>query len=657
MKFPEKFGRLLARLWPFWLPLVLLFALPHTRPFGRIASDEFVGPIVEMVAGENSQAAMPAAAAHPDDFDLLLWHRWDSRHNNLDYYSYGASDANNYDQLVKLQRRFPAQPLLSAPSLQHEFGLPSSEEPYYDYGPFRTDAALIAKHLRQLRESAQSGAKLEPDNAFWWVALAHAQWRANRYDLALQALERAAKCPRYDDHTLELARRLMRAQQRYGAPPFFEKFRIIEDVRMADQNAHKKPALAWSFHATRLRAKGEAARALRWAGALLIVGDLMQRDPNAIATIKAGALWQSKAYGIAPAKKGVLSSRAFAQFARAQGRADLAQLAPQLAARSQRVQALAGKDSGRYGEMIWLRRGQLDKWVNLLEGLPFVIAGDLFYLALWWLSANLLLWRARAEPSSRRERVGLALATMLPLLAAGALGLWIVIASDGGGFSLAQALSGSVAVFGLFGAPFVLALCCALSVLRRHRASFQLPPRVDTEMSLSRWSRAFLRWFLPACVTVCVLFLLLCWASWLAATARGWGSVDVLALLPPDRQGFTGSLSWDSTGPLLLSYAVFLCALCLLIWFYRWRWTMPLAVRPLTQSALRWWKESLGVALVVLSWFGLLLALRSAPLLREADARLERTLRTGDLAVAANNRQRVVVHHEISRHQPRPKRL
>ena len=220
---------------------------------------------------------------------------------------------------------------------------------------------------------------------------------------------------------------------------------------------------------------------------------------------------------------------------------------------------------------------------------------------------------------------------MLPLLTLGTVGVWGLIAFDGLGRVLVTALAGSALTFGLGGAPFVLALCCALIVMRRHRARFQLPPRIDTEMALANWSRLFLRWCLPVCVLSSILFLLATWTTWLVATARNWAYVDVLALLPPDRRGFTGSLSWDSTGPTMLSYAVFLCVLCLLIWFGRWRWTMPLALRPLTQSALRWWKESLGAALVIVSWLGLLLALALVPVTREADARLERALQVGDL--------------------------
>ena len=405
MKIAERFGRFLVRLWPFWLPLALIFALPLARPFGRVISDDLVDALAEMVSGQ-TPVALPAAATHSDDFDLLLWHRWNSRRNNRNYYSYDTTDANNYDELVKLRRRFPDQPLLIAPPLQHALGLPSSEEPYYDYGPPQRDAALIRKHLQQLGESAQSGSKLEPDNAFWWVSLAHTQWQSNRYDLSLVALERAAKCSRYDDHTLELARRLVRAQKRWGAPTFLDKLAIAEDLRSGDQNAATNRAAAWSAHARRLSAKGDVTRALRWAGALLVVGDLMQRDPNALATMRAGEAWQSLAYNIAPAAKGATNARGFAQFARAGGRVDLAQLAPQLAARSRRVAALAGKSNGRYGEMVWLQRDRLDLWVNLLEALPFIVTSYLIYLLLWWLSANLFLWRARAEPSSRRGRVG-----------------------------------------------------------------------------------------------------------------------------------------------------------------------------------------------------------------------------------------------------------
>ena len=634
MKIIERFARFIVRLWPVWLPLCLIFALPFTRPFGGIISDALVelvlSPFTEEMPGE-----MPAASAYPADLDLQIWHRWDNRRNSYRYY-YGEPDTDQ-SAIIKLRQRFPAEPLFIAPPLQHQLGLSSLEFPYYSYTRPGRSKSEIAAELKRLREAVIAGRKLEPNNAFWWVSLAQIEWRSKNYDATLRALERAANCPRYDDYTMQLARRLVRARQRYGDATLFENLDMMEDARSSDDSKRGAVGAVWSAHARRVRAKGDVARALRWCGALITVGDLMQRDPNARGSVEAGALWQRAAYSAAyPPKATVIVSKRvayFANFARQNGRADLADKVPQIEARSRAVQGLLGDDNWRYRNLVWLHPGQLDKIVNLLEALPACATAVLCYLSLWWMSANLFLWRARGEPSSRRDRVWLSLVTIAPLLALGGAGLWFVLSSAGRSWPFDYTM-GSLAVFAFFGAPFLLAASCSLVTMRRHRADFALPPRVDMEMRLSPGARAFVRWFLPLCVASSVALLLIGWALFLVANWRDWGNVDLLKLLPPDRQGETNSLLWDSTGvPLPLIYGVFLCCVSLVIWFGRWRWTVPARVRPFTQGALRWWKESLGASMVIVAWFSLALALASWSVTQSAEARLERVLKNGELAV------------------------
>lgn len=625
------------RFWPTWLPLLLLFMLPWARPFSRILSDEIGGELSQMITGQEPTSPMPAASAHPDDFDLQLWNSWHQQRHNFRY-DYSARTARYEADAQRLRKKFPDEPLLVAPPIQHEMGMSSWIEPWYDYAAPVTTPAAIAQEIKALRAAATRGQQLEPDNAFWWVAMAQIEWRSKRYEATLTALERAAKCSRYDDHTLDLARRLIRVRQRYSAPSFFDKLEIIEDARSANGNDLKRIAQPWSIHARRLRNKGDAARALRWMGALLVVGDLMQRDHNAWTTADAGGTWQNLAYKtVPPSKKGKViaanTSLDFIRFARANGRPDLAELTPKWAAHSRQIQTLARPNSGRYSQLVWLRAGDLDKWMNLFEGLPFVLAGNLIYLALWWLFANFCLWRARCASSSRRDRVGLGATTTLVLALIGLIALWFIIDTGGGALTFFVALMGSLATFAFCGAPVVLALSCALITLRRNQARFNLPPRLDTELALAPWNRAFLRWFLPVCVLATIALFVASWALWLLATARGWGAVDLLKLLPPDRNGVTGSLIWDSTGPPLLVYSVMMCAGCLFLWFWRWRWSMPTDLRPLTQGALRWWKESLGVSIVALSWIVLALAVASLPLFNRAEAQLERVLKVGELKV------------------------
>lgn len=637
MKTAEKFGRLLVRFWSAWLPLLLLFVVPWARPFSRILWDEIGIALTQMATGQKAMSSMPPASAHPADFDLQLWNSWYQQRNNYRY-DYSNRAASYETNVQRLRKKFPDEPLLFAPPIQHEMGMSSWMEPWYNYGAPASGPADIARELKALRTAATRAQRLEPDNAFWWVALAHIEWRAKHYEAALAALERAAKCSLYDDHSLDLARRLIRVRQRYGAPSFFDKLKIIEDARGADGNKLLVIAQPWSVFARRLRTKGDNARALRWAGAMLVVGDLMQRDSNAWPTARAGIVWQNQGYNIGMTTRiksdSLQNAHNFARFARANKRPDLAQMAPQLAMRSQRVQALSGEAHGRYGDLIWLQRGKLDKWMNLFEGLPIVLAGNLIYLSLWWLFANLCLWRARCAPSSRRERVGLGATTTLALVFVGLGGLWFILIDTGGGtLTFFVALMGSLAAFAFCGAPFVLALGCALLTLRRYSARFNLAPRLDTELALAPPARALLRWFLPVCALATVALFVASWALWLLATARGWGTIDLLKLLPTDRNGATNSPLWDSTGPPLLVYSAVLCVGYLLIWFWRWRWGMPADLRPFTQDALRWWKESLGVAIVALSWIFLVIAVASLPLFNRTEMQLEHVLKVGELEI------------------------
>ena len=639
MKQFSRFAGFVGRFWGLWLPLLLVFALPLSRPTARIITDPLVLSARRWLDPQTRPNAMPDAANYPRDFDLQVWHLL---HTQRDYSSQIENDARA-SEVARLRSRFPREKVLVAEPLLFELGV--WRERYWFFAPpiGKPAPAQLAAELKPLYAAARQGARMEPNNAFWWAALAHIEWRANRYSASLVALERAAKCPYYDDFTLELARRGLRAQSRFGAPLLDDKRRLLSLARDYDTARQIASASAWGQFAKRLSAKGtksDLARALRWSGALGAVGDLMQRDPNALATLQAGASWQNSAYRAAyPAGVKQASARQarvyFVAFATRNGRPDLARAATSHAARAREVERLTTifNRSTIYNET-WSAPGDLGRRLEWVQALALGSASCLFYLALWWLMANLLLWRGRGAPSSRRDRYGLALGFAVPALALTGLGIWALLSARPGPTSPRMMAYISALCFAFAGAPWVCALACALLTMRRHSARFALPPRVDMELSLSNWSRGFLRWFLPLTVACSALVFVGGWILWLVAFWRGWSNVDLLALLPPDRNGFTGSMTWNPTDePAPLIYGIFLCALCLSLWFAKWRWTAPRDLRPLTHGALRWWKETLGALMVTLAWFALLASLVCWPLVHQTEARLTRVLQNGELSV------------------------
>ena len=665
MKSAARFGRLLARLWPLWLPLVIVWALPLTRPVARLQM--FGSPLIrynvvsmgelwrELLWDSSDSKAnpLPDVSAHPTDLDLHLW-QWSWMN------SWGGETVTRPVDAT-LSKRFPDQAVALALEIRQSNlddalgnlggqpvtpppGGPGGAPPGGGVAASRPSSAKIAR----LEKLARAGQQLEPGNAFWWIQEAVAQELREQPKRALLLLERAARCSVYDDKTREIARRSLAAFEGRHALAWEEKLEIA--TRIVTNEDTGQQARFWGNRARFRRKSNDTSGALRYAGALAAIGALMQQPSNTGANYDNGRLWQMEAWRLSlPAptrirpRKAPDASEQFAAFAARNGRADL--VAPTRAQAAQaRVNAKLLEDSDYYQYQaggIWLRTDKLDVWLQSAQIGGVVLLCAMIYLASWWMLANIFLWRAQNVPSSRATRVGLSSAVVLTLVGLALWSAWWFGTHDSRPpaapatwhFEARQVIFGSLSAFAFVGAPFVLALLIAFATMRRHRARFGLPPRVDTEMSLSRGSRRLLRWGLPSVVIGSVATLLGGWALWIAAVWFNWRTVNVLALLPPDRNGVTGRFDLSLSDAPIFGYGIFLCVLCLVLWFVKWRWGTPRDLRPFTHGALRTWKEALGGAVAWMAWLYLLLAIIGQPLRARADARLDDVLKRGEIAV------------------------
>ena len=639
-----RFGKFVGRFWPLWTIWAIIWLTPishgvaHRHLFGSIYEANSAVSLRDFwreIAGnwnEEIEDPLPAAQTHPRDLDLALWENvW----NSQSFYGRGRSN-NATPDLDGLIKKFPDQIIAYAPALQNELQI-------HDWNGVHI-VIMGESDDSQLRATARRAHQLEPNNAAWLVAQALSASRRGDFAETLKLLQSAANCPFYDDKTLEIARRVLGAHARYGALEDYEKRAIFDKIR-ASNGGGWETIRFFGNRAAVLRTSGKTQQALQWSAAMAKIGALMQRDPNSPATIYDGREWQFQAWNLgAPRKRGnkTSASELFARYATQQGRADLAATTRAQAKRVNEInQLIASSANNDWDEEFWLRADNLGDYLSLGEigGFCLICAG--IYLFGWWLTVNLFSWRAGGVASSSAARVGLALVVVVPLLLAATASLWFSIFADQ---RLNGALNprflayengfGSLGVFSFVSAPFVLALIIALVILRRHRRDFDLPPRVHTEMALPIWARALLRWFLPLGVIGTLLCLIGGWALWILASWNGWLTVDLLAWLPPDRNGKISSLMWDmQDNPVPFIYGIFMGVVCLLAWFSKWRWATAKHLRPLTHGALRWWKESLGASIVVLSWAYLLVALLSWPVRQQADARLNRVLQSGELSV------------------------
>ena len=499
LKLLRRFGAFTLRFWPLWAPWILALLLPFSRPIARIWSDPLGSGIVEFFSRNyDNRGPMPAADKYPADFDLKLWHllNGEGGFSGGDYFRMRYGQNLDLSAVSRVRKRFPNETLLYALPVQNALGIRF----WNQYYGSQSNSNGTQAQARALAPLVERGRQLEPGNALWWLARAQIEWRLGRRDQTLAALERAARSPYYDDKTLEIARRVIAARERYDAPLWASRREMLAGLRGFEAELQINAGSAWSSHGLNLQKRGDVAGALRWSGALAAIGDLMQRDPNAPSTLRVGRSWQKYAWraGNPAGTRGKLlpnGAQTFAAYAAQNGRPDLASATNSQNARGQAVEKIVGSYARwqYYRDEPWLKAGGLQARMELLEGAAAAAVAMVFYLAVWWMAANIFGWRARGAPSSRAARMGLpTVITLLLATLAGACGWWFLTVQGptvGPTPMLGQVVGGTLSGFAAVSAPFLLALGCAGWTLWRHRAQFSPSPRVDMELALAPWAR------------------------------------------------------------------------------------------------------------------------------------------------------------------------
>lgn len=634
------------RFWPLWSVWLLIAAIPVSR---EVAGVHFLGsPLVSLYDQPWRQSfgrgkefnGFRAARTHPRDLNARLW-RLSLMMKGLDE-DFDQKPSNPQELLreaLAIVRAFPQEKWLVA--------LPVRVVALHTKELF--DGGGKVARARQLMPLVQKGALLEPNNAFYPFVEASLWRHAGNRTAAWTAINRASRCREFDSHNGEIASGIVAAHEAIRPLILEEKDGVWREHNLATIHANHwdRNEGSWGGFlvgaAHSARKKGDHRRVIEIGAMMARLGDLMQRGKNTEGAARVGNNWKNAVWGLPPRSKAQMramrrvsiftrQSSEFARYAALHGRKDVAALVPTWAARQRELRYL--QHDALYlapREALWRAAWWRD--AGALVALHGV------FIAAFWLAANLFLWRAQGAPSTTRAR---ALPALFWALLAAALAWWTWLRFediDPSKWTMAQAFrqmaSFSVGAFAFFAAPFVLALWCAWATIAKNKSRFSLPTRVQTELRLYPVEAGL---FKAGATTLCALAIAATFAFWVVFLVLAWNgtaSIDLTDWLPDAAKG--ESLSFPIPTPFLFApifYCLLLDAVCFVLWFIKWRWFSGKENRALTHGGLRFWKESLGVYVVLVSLIYLGTTLASWPSRAAAHRELELRLTRGELPAA-----------------------
>ncbi len=591
----------------FWGAWLLVFLLPATREEARLhfVGSRFFPRIYDQPWQKRWMTPENAATSSLSPLERAVWTR--VRNNNgFDFYS-GRTSGPASTAAGHMLRDFPREKWLYALALRQSLGW-SSLNTQFD-----------------LAKWAQRGEKLDPQNAFFPLVLAKFFGDGGRRKEREAALERAAKCSRFDDGSLKFKALALSAMRKAGVATWSEKWQVWTDIDNDSSVVNTQfdsllgQFVAVSDQDTILARKNKTASGFRTAlarsNSLLRVSLLMQSAPSESGVWRMGAKWARGAWrtGRSHAKFSAPpepTAAEFIAFARAQNSAPNVRLAQKCAARVRLLEAATGPDLDMN-----MNRGAMFSqserfWAEAGAPMGFGVLFFGAYLLGWWWLVSLILWRATGRESTTKVRVIPALVVVGTTVVSfvGLITVVMVLISSPAtarrGPPVGQGeVMGAWGLFSFFAPPLLLALWCALRTRRHNRQALAMPARQQIEMNLSpldafmlgRATGAFALSLLLSCIGFSLLWGTLRWNGMIGFDWLRWmfPGVSTRALDP-------ALTSFDSPAPPL--YSALCVTILTLVWLISWRYATDPARRPIFHDGLRAWKESLGCALTITAW-------------------------------------------------------
>lgn len=626
----------LGPLW-FFLVWAIIWGVPRLRSLAvyQIASDDEVAQAALWLAPlsrfwpqqSRADSGQAFVARYPDDARVQAW--------GLNNGGGIVGDAESWKPLIQ---RFPDQAWLRSGCIirllnKYQSGrvpgtlltIPGTPVP-----PERPSNFSIPQ-LNQAISLCREGATLEPQNCFWDLMQAHFLFGARRDDEALRVLQSGSRKMYYDDHLWEETRKMLEVENLRRSLILEEKIAQSQSVVFSHTTHLRNITRLVTWKAMQKQARGDWKSGLQLRADMARLSYLVSEQSGYVLTTLTGLAcmgitWRAGASG----PKNLTLNRAarqkfwmnhFIQKCRAHGRPDLAketlrngQRAMQIAEETQRVVTLYPYYSG-VPESLYVKILGLN-WLGATLLMQLLIT-----LPCWLFLSGLLWWkRVTGEERSLGAVFLIWLALVLLCGAVTAIGFFyggannllfpntLLVPDD-----LISLLRWFIALSPLFlGALF----CGVLGAWRKCKLWRDL----DSSQMLDE--NFFMR---PVLRRIVWLLLILLIATCLGIALRNGGFISLFSPL--------GTLDWFLEFFQSSWFALNLLFFALAWWIFSGVWLAPQKARPLTGENLKWYRQSLGMALVGGSMLYLSLLMVSLQVRRPAEVAFDTLMQRGEMAV------------------------
>ncbi len=420
-----------------WL-LVALVPLWRLHAVRQWQNDQINSPEMELKLGFSEESAHEAQRRFPNDLSAQLNDIW-PRFFRIAPNTYSSSQTlgvneqskqvrqkinESFGRYAELLRRFPDSNRVRAQWLRDSTGGALAVESDELVATYRgtnlferpqTQNWISKEQLEKVIRIARDGARLEPDNAFWPWMEAVFQFSLRRDEAALQALQKAGNCARFDDGMNQTTRERVALMHRVQTADFNDDLAEMWGALFPHLGRLRLAARAAMWQAKLALGRGDTARALQIAEIVQRAATPMARSRSSLITrlvgeaqcdiawqqivVYAGGKKQEFAGNSDPAQREAESraiAEKFAAYARRNGRTDLAQDALNLQASFNAWKlrdALPNPDSNELLQ------------ASVSPARFHWLSAQLLQLTVWsaavWL-VTALLWRDKAPDKTRR---------------------------------------------------------------------------------------------------------------------------------------------------------------------------------------------------------------------------------------------------------------